>query len=277
MAEDEEERIRTSITQLEEELIESVEIDSLDGCREGVIEIRPGTGGEEAGFFAKEMYDMYCNALSSMDITFEQRRPDTDFKIRFEGNTAMKYIRYEAGVHRVQRVPVTDSKGRVHTSTVSVVVLPAKMPNSVVINPRDLKFESFRSSGPGGQNANVSNSAVRVTHIPTGISICNQEERSNSVNREKAITALTERLQELEDEKASANVTQLRRQQVKIAHRSEKIRTYNVCQNRVTDHVITGINYAFDSFMTGKALPALLRQRRAQHVSEWLIGQGQYI
>lgn len=275
MAKEELSEIDESISRLEKQLMDDIEADKFDEIDEGVIEVRPGTGGEEAGYFAHDLYNMYINGLKELRADYyEQTNDNTGFMIKCHGKMIFKYLRFEAGVHRVQRVPETDTKGRVHTSTVSVAVLPAGKKSSLVLDLRDLKIESFRSSGPGGQNANMANSAVRVTHIPTGIAVCNQEERSNSANKEKAMAALVCKLQEKENEKEFSSILQMRRAQVKSSHRSDKIRTYNVCQNRVTDHYLSNANYAYDMFMTGKYLPGLLKEKRAKFISEWITGQG---
>lgn len=278
IAEDDIKHIQTEVSLLEEELTDAIDIDVFDRSVEGLIEIRPGTGGEEAGHFAKDLKGMYLTALNLMGIQTEcTGLEDNDIKIRCIGKGSLKYVRFEAGVHRVQRVPITDTKGRVHTSTVSVVVLPSSERKSVSLRPSDLKIESYRSGGPGGQNANMSNSAVRVTHIPTGISVCNQEERNNSINKEKAIASLAVRLNQMAYEKTITDLSTMRHKQVKTAHRSEKIRTYNVCQNRVTDHSeIRSKNFAYETFISGKLLPQLMREKRKQYVAEWIENQGDF-
>jgi peptide chain release factor 1 len=247
-----------------------MEVDDMDTIKEGVVEVRAGSGGEEAQMFAKDLFSMYIGALQENNIHPQESASMSEFSIKFHDNSISRFLRFEAGVHRVQRVPRTEKHGRVHTSTASVAILPMNQVRSVLVDSKDLKFDSFRSSGPGGQNANMSNSAVRVTHIPTGIAVTSQEERSNSVNREKAVINLIEKLRSLEIEKEMLNITQLRKSQMKNSHRSDKIRTYNVCQNRVTDHFSNGDNYPLNIFMTGKHLFESMRKRRKDYLTEWL-------
>lgn len=208
-----------------------------------VLEIRAGTGGEEAALFAGDLYEMYRRYA-------EGRRWKTEVlssspsdlggfdKIILEirGDRAYSRLKHESGVHRVQRVPATEAQGRIHTSTATVAVLPEAEEVDVEIRPDDLQIDVFRSSGPGGQSVNTTDSAVRLTHKPTGIVVSVQEERSQMQNREKAMRYLRSRLLQLEQERQQQEEAEARRSQVGTGERAEKIRTYNFPENRVTDH-----------------------------------------
>jgi peptide chain release factor 1 len=208
-----------------------------------VVEIRAGTGGEEAALFAGDLYEMYRRYA-------EGRRWKTEVlssspsdlggfdKIILEirGDRAYSRLKHESGVHRVQRVPATEAQGRIHTSTATVAVLPEAEEVDVEIRPDDLQIDVFRSSGPGGQSVNTTDSAVRLTHKPTGIVVSVQEERSQMQNREKAMRYLRSRLLQLEQERQQQEEAEARRSQVGTGERAEKIRTYNFPENRVTDH-----------------------------------------
>lgn len=260
------------LADLEDNFLFSFPIDQNDQVKMGLIELRPGIGGEEASLFAAEMRDMYVKGINLIDkhSRVEVQGEQNLTKIRFEGVNLFKLIRFEAGVHRVQRKSLTDDYDRIHTSTVTVAVLPEIQKECYLIDPKDLRFESFRSSGPGGQNANVSNSAVRVTHIPSGITVVNQEERNNSVNKEKAIKILQQKLEDSQQRSVLDSVSTLRKSQVKMAQRSEKIRTYNEPQNRVTDHDDQNIQYPFRRFIEGELLEASLRTKRWKIIMELL-------
>lgn len=210
-----------------------------------IMEIRAGTGGEEAALFASNLFNMYKKyALKAgwrFSILDESRSPLGGFRqITFEisGPEALKKLAREAGVHRVQRVPKTEKSGRVHTSTATIAVLPKAKETDVRINPADLEISFFRSGGPGGQNVNKVETAVRIKHKPTGIAASSQESRSQQKNREKALEVLRAKLWQIEQEKASGEITEERRKQIGSAERAEKIRTYNFPQDRVTDHRI---------------------------------------
>lgn len=198
-----------------------------------ILEIRAGTGGDEAGLFATELLRMYQKFAHSQGWKFE---PRDNFCAEIKGEGVLKALRHESGVHRVQRVPKTERSGRIHTSTVTVAILPKVLPTELQLDPKNLKIETFRSSGPGGQHMQKSESAVRITHLPTGITASCQDERSQHRNRTKAEEVLRSRLFQMMQEQNKSKVDDLRRGQIGTASREEKIRTYNFPQNRITDH-----------------------------------------
>lgn len=198
-----------------------------------ILEIRAGTGGDEAGLFATDLYRMYYRFAQKQG--WKVRALDLNFA-EITGEGAYETLRNESGVHRVQRIPVTERGGRIHTSTATVAVLPKVGTTEVQINPADLKFDTFRASGHGGQNVQKVETAVRITHLPTGVVVACQDERSQMQNREKALEVLRSKLYQMMQEQQKSSVDQLRREQVGGAERAEKIRTYNFPQDRITDH-----------------------------------------
>ena len=226
--------------------------------RNVIVEIRAGTGGDEASLFAADLYRMYVRYAERKGWKVEliDAHPTDiggfrEIVFSIQGKGAYSRLKYEGGVHRVQRIPITESSGRIHTSAASVVVLPEAEEIDVEINPEDLKVEVFRASGPGGQHVNKTDSAVRITHIPTGIVVQCQDEKSQHRNKEKAMRVLRTRLMELERQKRQEEIDSKRREFVKSGDRSEKIRTYNFPQNRVTDHRIGLTIKKLDSFLDG--------------------------
>ena len=230
-----------------------------DDDKNVIVEIRAGAGGEEAALFVADlfrMYSMYAERNGfSVELLSENRTELGGFRqltALFTGAGAFSRFRYESGVHRVQRVPVTESQGRIQTSTVTVAVLPEAKEVEVELNPADVKMESCKSSGAGGQHINKTESAVRLTHLPTGIVVECQEERSQYKNRDKAMKLLLSKLYEIKRRERDDALALDRRKQVGTGDRSEKIRTYNFPQGRVTDHRIGLTVYTLDAFLNGE-------------------------
>ncbi len=246
--------------------------------RDVILEIRGAEGGEEANLFAADLAEMYRRyaALRGWRLEVIEERPSEQGGLDeaiylIKGEDAWTRLSFEAGVHRVQRVPVTEAKGRVHTSSATVSVLPEAEEVDVAINPNDLKIDVYRSSGPGGQSVNTTDSAVRITHLPSGIVVSMQDEKSQIQNRAKALIVLRARLLKAAQDAQASELGDLKRSQVGGGGRSEKIRTYNFKENRVTDHRINLTNYALDSVLAGDLDPyvdALLADQRARQLAE---------
>jgi peptide chain release factor 1 len=224
-----------------------------------ILEIRAGTGGDEATLFAAEILRMYARyaerqgwKMEVMDASDTGLGGIKDAFAMIEGERVYSKLRYESGVHRVQRVPQTETSGRIHTSAITVAVLPEAEEVDVQINQNDLRIDTFCSSGPGGQSVNTTYSAVRITHLPTGVVVSMQDEKSQIKNREKAMRVLRARLQEIEEQKQHDALASERKSMVGSGDRSEKIRTYNFKENRVTDHRIGMTIHQLDLFMEGQ-------------------------
>jgi len=222
------------------------------------IEVRAGTGGDEAGLFAVELVRMYTRyaerrrwRIEVIDSNITEIGGVKEAVLLVEGKGAYSRFKHESGVHRVQRVPATEASGRIHTSTVTVAVMPEVEEVDVQIDPKDLKIDTFCSSGAGGQSVNTTYSAVRITHIPTGVVVSCQDERSQLKNRNKAMRNLRARIVEAEKEKQESEIAQQRKSQVGTGERSEKIRTYNFPQNRVTDHRVGLSLHRLDQVLQG--------------------------
>lgn len=224
-----------------------------------VMEIRPGTGGEEAALFAADLLRMYQKYAESKDwqITTENLEKTAlggikNAVLKIKGEKAADLLQYEGGVHRVQRIPKTEKSGRIHTSTATVAILPqADELNEIKLNPNDLKIDSYKSSGAGGQHVNVTDSAIRITHLPTGTVVSCQDERSQHKNKTKALKKMKAQLLYLKKSQGVKKVSELRRSQILNAERADKIRTYNFPQNRVTDHRIKKSWQNLDSIIEG--------------------------
>lgn len=228
------------------------------------LEIRAGTGGEEAALFARDLFTMYMKYAEKMRWKTELLSASISdmggFKevvVALESPDAFRRLKYESGVHRVQRVPETESQGRIHTSTVTVAVLAEPEELDLKINPEDLRIDLFRSSGPGGQHVNTTDSAVRITHIPTGLVVTCQDEKSQHKNKAKALRVLRARLKERMEEEAEQEVSEERRKQVGTGDRSERIRTYNFPQGRITDHRVGLTLYKLEDILAGNIDPLL--------------------
>jgi peptide chain release factor 1 len=242
-----------------------------------VLEIRAGTGGREAALFAAdllEMYERYAERHGWRTEVLSSSPSELDgFKevvLEVRGKGAYSRLKHESGVHRVQRIPVTESGGRLHTSTATVAVLPEAEETELTLNPKDLEIDVFRSSGPGGQSVNTTDSAVRITHKPTGIKVEVQEERSQRQNREKAMRYLRARLLKMAQDEQQREEAATRKAQVGTGERSEKIRTYNFPQNRVTDHRANLSVHKLPAVMAGDLddfVDALMAQERQEQLA----------
>jgi peptide chain release factor 1 len=259
------ENLKASIPPLEKDIKAMLIPKDISDEKNAIIEIRAGTGGDEAGLFASDLFRMYQKYSEfrgwKFDILYFNESGIGSIKEAMaciSGKGVFSYLKFESGVHRVQRVPVTESGGRVHTSTATVAVLPEAEEVDVKINETDLKIDVMRASGAGGQHVNKTESAVRITHIPTGIVVVQQDERSQHINRLKAMKILRSRLYELERQKLHSERADNRRSQIGTGDRSERIRTYNYPQGRVSDHRIGLTLYKLPQIMEGEGLDEII-------------------
>ena len=269
------------LNQEKETLIAEVEIlmvsDRSEDNRNAFLEIRAGAGGDEASLFASDLLRMYTRVAERkkwqaevISTTISGVGGIKEVILYVKGTEVNKFLKFESGVHRVQRVPSTEASGRIHTSTVTVAVLPEVEDVEVDFNPKDIRSDTYAASGPGGQHVNKTESAIRVTHFPTGIVVTCQDEKSQHKNKDKALKVLKARLFEHEKNKQNESIALTRKSQVGSGERSEKIRTYNFPQSRVTDHRVNGCNFNVSSIIDGDLddLVAELSENRVRALIE---------
>jgi peptide chain release factor 1 len=264
LVQEEAEHLNAEDARLESVLMGRLLSKDLGHVKNTFMEIRAGTGGEEAALFARDLFTMYMKYAEKMrwktellNMSMSDMGGFKEVVVAVESPDAYQKLKHESGVHRVQRVPETESQGRIHTSAVTVAVLAEPEELELKINPEDLRIDVYRSSGPGGQHVNTTDSAVRITHIPTGLVVTCQDEKSQHKNKAKAMRVLRARLKEQMEEEAEQEVSEERRKQVGSGDRSERIRTYNFPQGRVTDHRVGLTLYKLEDVLAGNLDPLL--------------------
>ncbi len=281
MAELEYAELRLRKDAMEEEIRYLLIPQDPDDSKNSIIEVRAGTGGEEAALFVADLYRMYSRyaetkgwKLEVLDYSESEMGGYKEISFLLSGDDVFGSMKYESGVHRVQRVPETEQQGRVHTSASSVAVLPEVEDVEIDINPADIRLDTFRSGGKGGQNVNKVETAVRLTHIPTGLAVACQQERSQLQNRERAMKMLRSKLYELEKERRDSAYAAQRKGMIGSGDRSEKIRTYNFPQNRLTDHRLEGDakNYALSEVIEGDLEPVIAALKFAERTEKLQAG-----
>ncbi len=268
---EEKDKLIKELENKERELWSLIISDKQEDEKNVIIEIRAGTGGEEAALFASDLFRMYSKFIDKMKFKMEILNSNyTDLggikEISFlvSGKGAYKIFKYESGTHRVQRVPITEASGRIHTSTATVIVLPEMEEKEIYIKEEDIEVDTFKAGGPGGQNVNKNECAVRIKHIPTGILVTCADERSLNQNKIKALKILRAKIAQLEKERQEEELRKQRKQQVKTGDRSEKIRTYNFPQNRVTDHRINLTLQNLEHILEGNLEPIIEELQKAE-------------
>ncbi|WP_430436161.1 peptide chain release factor 1 [Oceanibaculum nanhaiense] len=277
MAEDELSVLEDRLTKLEQAVkIALLPKDEAD-AKNAILEVRAGTGGDEAGLFAAELFEMYRRyavlhgwRFEVMEVSENDVGGMKEGIATITGANVFARLKYESGVHRVQRVPATENQGRIHTSAATVAVLPEAEEVDVHVEDKDLRIDVFRASGPGGQSVNTTDSAVRITHLPTGLVVIQQDEKSQLRNKQKAMRILLSRLYDLERGKLDAERSAARKSQVGSGDRSERIRTYNFPQGRVTDHRIGLTLHKIEKVMLGEALDEVIDALTAEDQAEML-------
>ncbi|CAO3624592.1 unnamed protein product [Cunninghamella echinulata] len=279
LAKEEFDDIMVRINAIEKDLIAELAPKDAADDASAILEIRAGTGGDEASLFSNDVARMYerFSQLQKWKWEILSKSEDVagkglkDITVNISGRNVFGTLKYESGVHRVQRVPATESQGRIHTSTITVAMLPQPTEVDIQIKESDLKIDLYRASGAGGQHVNTTDSAVRMTHIPTGVVVAMQDERSQHKNKAKALKVIRAKVYELEREKTQSARRDSRNKQIGTGDRSEKIRTYNFPQNRVTDHRINLTLYELEQILSGEGLMNVIEPLKEYSLAQSLL------